>query len=85
MYSIEPHARSARAFESFCEKYFPDIPDQDGTIAYTYLEVVNVKVGLGSYYYFLLYYQIAVNIKPLYLTHNACYLTSNTARVVRQN
>jgi hypothetical protein len=28
-------------------------------------------------------YQIAIKIKPLYLTHNTCYLTSNTTRVVQ--
>ena len=37
-----------------------------------------------SYYYFSRHYQIAVKIKPLYLTHYACYLTSNTTRVVQQ-
>ena len=29
-------------------------------------------------------YQIAAKIKPLYLTHYTCYLTSNTTRVVQQ-
>ena len=38
-----------------------------------------------SYYYFLRHYQIAVKIKPLYLTHSSCYLTSNTTRVVQQH
>jgi hypothetical protein len=37
-----------------------------------------------SYYYFSRHYQIAVKIKPLYLTHYAFYLTSNTTRVVQQ-
>jgi hypothetical protein len=41
-------------------------------------------VRKGSYYYFSRHYQIAVKIKLLYLTHYACYLTSNTTRVVRQ-
>jgi hypothetical protein len=30
------------------------------------------------------HYQIALKIKPLYLTHYAYYLTSNTTRVVQQ-
>jgi hypothetical protein len=30
-------------------------------------------------------YQIAVKIKPLYLTNNTRYLTSNTTRVVQHN
>jgi hypothetical protein len=30
-------------------------------------------------------YQNAVKIKPLYLTHYACYLTSNTTRVVQHH
>ena len=34
-----------------------------------------------SYYYFSRHYQIAVKIKPLYLTHYTYYLTSNTTRV----
>ena len=38
-----------------------------------------------SYYYFSRHYQIAVKIKPLYLTHYTCYLTSNTTRVVQQH
>ena len=29
-------------------------------------------------------YQIVVKIKPLYLTHNTCYLTFNTTRVFQQ-
>jgi hypothetical protein len=37
-----------------------------------------------SYYYFSRHYQIAVKIKPLYLTNNTRYLTSNTTRVVQQ-
>ena len=37
-----------------------------------------------SYYYFSRHYQIAVKIKPLYLTYYTCYLTSNTTRVVQQ-
>jgi hypothetical protein len=28
--------------------------------------------------------RLRVKIKPLYLTHYACYLTSNTTRVVQQ-
>jgi hypothetical protein len=36
------------------------------------------------YYYFSRHYQIALKIKPLYLTRNNCYLTSNTTRVVQQ-
>ena len=36
------------------------------------------------YYYFSRHFQIAVKIKPLYLTNNSCYLTSNTTRVVQQ-
>jgi hypothetical protein len=28
-------------------------------------------------------YQIAVKIKPLYLTHNTYYFTSNTTRIVQ--
>jgi hypothetical protein len=39
----------------------------------------------SSYYYFSRHYHIAVKIKPLYLTHYACYLTSNTTRVVQQH
>ena len=38
-----------------------------------------------SYYYFSRQYQNAVKIKSLYLTHSACYLTSNTLNVVQQN
>ena len=38
-----------------------------------------------SYYYFSHHYQIAVKIKPLYLTHYVCYLTFNTTRVVQQH
>ena len=34
--------------------------------------------------YFSRHYQIAVKIKPLYLTNNTHYLTSNTTRVVQQ-
>jgi hypothetical protein len=34
--------------------------------------------------YFSRHYQIAVKIKPLYLTNNTRYLTSNTTRVVQQ-
>ena len=47
------------------------------------IEDLNVKVPC-SYYYFSRHYQNAVKIKPLYLTHYACYLTSNTTRVVQQ-
>jgi hypothetical protein len=35
--------------------------------------------------YFSRHYQIAVKIKPLYLTHNTRYLTSNMTRVVQQH
>ena len=37
-----------------------------------------------SYYYFSCHYQIALKIKPLYLTYHTSYLTSNTTRVVQQ-
>jgi hypothetical protein len=37
------------------------------------------------YYYFSRYYQIELKIKPLYLTHYICYLTSNTARFVQHH
>jgi hypothetical protein len=33
---------------------------------------------------FLRHYQIALKIKPLYLTNYVCYLTFNTTRVFRQ-
>jgi hypothetical protein len=35
-------------------------------------------------YYFSRHYQIAVKIKPLYLTNNSRYLTFKTARVFQQ-
>ena len=38
-----------------------------------------------SYYYFSRHYQIAVKIKPLYLTHYTYYLTYNTTRVVQRH
>jgi hypothetical protein len=51
----------------------------------TCIEVLNVKVTMfiQLYYYFSRHYQIAVKIKPLYLTNNTRYLTSNTTRVVQ--
>jgi hypothetical protein len=36
-------------------------------------------------YYFSRHYQIAAKIKPLYLIHNTCYMTSNTTKVVRRH
>jgi hypothetical protein len=56
------------------------------------IEVLNVKQTIhgsffkkktGSYYYFTRHYHIAVKIKPLYLTNNTRYMTSNTTRVVQ--
>jgi hypothetical protein len=49
------------------------------------IEVLNVKAGGYPYYYFSRHYQIAVKIKPLYLTHYTYYLTFNTTRVVSQH
>ena len=47
------------------------------------------RKGGYPYYYFSRQRQIAVKIKPLYLSmylrHYACYLTSNTTRVVQQH
>jgi hypothetical protein len=47
-----------------------------------HIEVLNVKVH-GFVLLLLRHYQIAVKIKPLYLTNDACHLTSNTTRVVQ--
>jgi hypothetical protein len=43
-------------------------------------DLINLKVGC-PYYYFSRHYQIAVKIRPLYLTHYVYYLTSNTTGV----
>ena len=52
------------------------------------IEVSNEKAGVSillSYYFSRHYmYKIAVKIKPLYLTQNTYYITSNTNRVAQQ-
>jgi hypothetical protein len=47
------------------------------------IEILNLTLGV-SILLLSRHYQIALKIKPLYLTHNTCYMTSNTTRVVQQ-
>jgi hypothetical protein len=49
-----------------------------------YIEDFSLNPAMSVLLLFASLYQIAVKIKPLYLTHYAYYLTSNKNRVVQQ-
>jgi hypothetical protein len=46
------------------------------------MSLTKFKCGI-EIYYFSRHYQIAVKIKPLYLTYNTGYLTSNMTNVLQ--